>query len=135
MEKSIFRAYDVRGVYGKTITDRDMEIIGNSLARFLKEDKVVIARDPRISSENLNKAFISGFTKFGKNVIDVGMVPLGAGSLYAWKRKLPFAYITGSHLTKEWNGIKFFYENAVGFQEEDNNKVRDLSLEGKVVES
>jgi len=45
---SIFRAYDVRGVYGKDLTEKTMELIGNSLARFLKENKVVIARDPRV---------------------------------------------------------------------------------------
>ncbi len=134
MQSSIFRAYDVRGVYGKNITEETMEVIGNSLARFLKENKVVVARDPRVSGKSLNEAFIGGFTKTGKDVIDVGMVPLGAGSLYAWKREIPFAYITGSHLTKEWNGIKFFHKNAVGFLEEDNNKVRDLSMEGKVLE-
>lgn len=58
------------------------------------------------------------------------MVPLGAGSLYAWTRKLPFAYITGSHMTGEWNGVKFFHKNATGFMEEDNNRVKMLSLEG-----
>ena len=134
MQSSIFRAYDVRGIYGKDLTDKTMEIIGNSLARFLEEDRVVVARDPRLSGESLNKAFISGFTKTGKDVIDVGMVPLGTGVLYAWKRKIPFAYITGSHLTKEWNGIKFFHKNAVGFLEEDNNRVRDMSLEERLLE-
>jgi len=88
MKSSIFRAYDIRGIYGQDITEKDMETIGNSLARVLEEDKVVIARDPRLSSDDLSKALISGFIKTGKNVVDVGMVPLGVGSLYAWKRKL-----------------------------------------------
>jgi phosphomannomutase len=134
MDPSIFRAYDVRGIYDKTITDNDMEIIGNSLARVLEDDKVMIARDSRLSSKDLSDALIGGFTKTGKNVIDLGVLPLGAGILYAWKRKTPYAYITGSHLPKEWNGVKFFHKNAIGFMEEDNNNIRTLSLEGKMLE-
>ena len=135
MKSSIFRAYDIRGVYGEDITEKTMEIIGNSLGRFLEDKKVVLGRDPRRSGEKLSAAFSGGFMKTGKDVADVGMVPLGVGSLYAWRRKLPFAYITASHLTREWNGVKFFRKDAVGFLEEDNNKVRDLSLEGRVVET
>lgn len=134
MKPSIFRAYDIRGVYGKDMTEETMDIIGNSLGRFLEDRKVVLGRDPRSSGERLSAAFSSGFMKSGKDVVDIGMVPLGVGSLYAWRRKLPFAYITASHLAKEWNGIKFFRKDAIGFLEEDNNRVRDLSLEGRVVE-
>ena len=130
MHPSIFRAYDIRGVYGKDITEDDVGVIGNSLARILKEDKVVIGRDVRISSDGVSKAFINGFRKAGKDVVDVGMVSLGVGSLYAWKRKLPFAYITASHMPADWTGIKFFSSNGIGFMEEDNYKIRDLSLKG-----
>ncbi|MFC2143752.1 hypothetical protein ACFLQO_00105 [Candidatus Aenigmatarchaeota archaeon] len=132
MHPSIFRAYDIRGVYGKDITKDDVEIIGNSLARVLKENKVVIGRDVRVSSEDVSKAFINGLRRAGKDVVDVGMVSLGVGSLYAWKRKLPFAYITASHMPADWTGIKFFSSNGIGFMEEDNHKIRDLSLKGKM---
>ncbi len=134
MHPSIFRAYDIRGVYGKDVTEDDVGVIGNSMARFLKEDKVVVGRDVRISSEGVARAFINGFSRTGKDVVDVGMVSLGVGSLYAWKRRLPFAYITASHMPAEWTGIKFFCSNGTGFMEEDNYKIRDLSLEGRIVD-
>lgn len=132
MKSSVFRAYDIRGVYGKDITEKDMEIIGNSLARVLVDERVVVGRDPRLSSKDLSSALISGLIRAGKDAVDVGMVPLGVGSLYAWKRKLPFAYITGSHLTGEWNGVKFFHKNAIGFMEEDNKRIKELSLGGEL---
>jgi phosphomannomutase len=130
--KSIFRAYDVRGVYGKGITEETMETIGNALARFLKDDRIVVGRDARLSSRDLGEAFVRGFTKSGKGVTDIGTLPLGAGMFYAWKRKVPYAFITASHLPKEWNGVKFFHKSALGFLEEDNYRVRDLAMDGNL---
>ena len=66
--KSIFRAYDVRGVYGKELTEEIMEKIGNALARFLKQDTVVLGMDGRKSSNSLKDAFSKGFVAAGKNV-------------------------------------------------------------------
>lgn len=129
---SIFRSYDIRGVYGKDLTVEVMKGIGNALGNYLKTD-VVLARDCRLSSPSLRDAFIKGYLETGKNVVDVGMVPLGAGMFYGWKERLPFAYITGSHIPKEWNGIKFFHGNGIGFIEGENLKVRDLYMNGPVV--
>jgi phosphomannomutase len=69
----------------------------------------------------------------GRNVVDVGELPLGAGMFYAWKKGLDFAFITGSHLGKEWNGVKFFHGNGIGFLEEENLKVRDIYMDGSKV--
>jgi len=108
---SIFRSYDIRGIYGKDLTDEIMKGIGNALGNHLKAD-VVLARDCRLSSPKLRDAFVKGFLETGWNVIDAGEIPLGAGMFYGWKTKTAFAYITGSHIPKEWNGIKFFHANA-----------------------
>jgi phosphomannomutase/phosphoglucomutase len=129
---SIFRSYDIRGVYGKDLTDGIMRGIGNALGNHLKSD-VVLGRDCRLSSPSLRDAFIRGYLETGRNVVDAGMVPLGAGMFYGWKERLPFAYITGSHLSKEWNGIKFFHANGIGFIEGENLKVRDMYMNGPVV--
>jgi phosphomannomutase len=129
---SIFRSYDIRGIYGKDLTDEIMKGIGNALGNYLKAD-VVLGRDCRLSSQKLRDAFIKGFLETGWNVTDVGEVPLGAGMFYGWRTKIAFAYITGSHLSKEWNGVKFFHANGIGFIEYENIKVRDLYLNGPIV--
>ena len=126
---SIFRSYDVRGVYGKDITEDIMRGIGNALGNHVRSD-VVVGRDCRLSSKNLSAAFIEGVLRAGKDVTDVGEVPLGAGMFYAWREKKEYAFITASHLPKEWNGVKFFHANGIGFIEEENMKVRDAYLKG-----
>jgi phosphomannomutase/phosphoglucomutase len=131
---SIFRSYDIRGIYGKDLTEKIMKGIGNALGSHINGN-VVLGRDCRLSSKSLSDAFVSGFLGTGWDVTDVGEVPLGAGMFYGWKTGTAFAYITGSHLLKEWNGIKFFHGNGVGFIEEENTKVRDLYMAGPVVSS
>jgi phosphomannomutase/phosphoglucomutase len=131
---SIFRSYDIRGIYGKDLTDEIMKGIGNALGNYLKAN-VVLARDCRLSSQKLRDAFVKGFLETGWNVTDVGELPLGAGMFYAWKNRTAFAYITGSHLSKEWNGVKFFHANGIGFIEKENIRVRDLYLNGPIVAS
>lgn len=135
INKSMFRAYDIRGVYGKDLTEDVMERIGNAFASGFVKDDVVVGMDGRNSGPSLKMSFIKGVMKAGKNVIDVGVVPRGVCLFWAWKKKNPSAYITASHLTKEWNGVKFSHSNGTEFFEEDNYRVRDLVLEGKTVSS
>jgi phosphomannomutase len=135
INKSMFRAYDVRGVYGKDLTENVMERIGNAFASGFVKDTVVVGMDGRLSGPSLKKSLIRGITKAGKNVIDVGIVPRGVCLFWAWKKKNPSAYITASHLTKEWNGVKFAHGNGTEFFEEDNYRIRDIVLKGKPVSS
>ena len=126
----IFRSYDIRGIYGKDLDEEIMRRIGNAFGQMAKTDAVVVARDMRLSSKSLKDAFIAGLTSSGKNVVDAGLLPLGVGMFYAWQRKMEFAYITASHLPKEWNGVKFFHANGMGFSENENFLVRDKVMGG-----
>lgn len=128
---SIFRAYDVRGVYGKDLDEEVMEKIGNAFASLYVKEEAVVGMDARNSGPSLREAFIAGVTRSGKKVRDVGLVPRGACLYWAWKLKLPSAYITASHLTPEWNGVKFGYEDGVEFFEDDNYRIRDFVTGGK----
>ncbi len=129
VNKSIFRAYDIRGVYGKDLDEKLMERIGNAFAKGFVKDVAVVGYDCRNSSPSLKKAFIDGITKAGKDVIDVGLVPRGACLFWAWRKKYSSAYITASHLGKEWNGVKFGHPNGIEFFEEDNHRIRDMVIE------
>ena len=129
---TIFRAYDVRGVYGKDLTESVMERIGNAFTSIFVKDTVVVGMDGRKSGPSLLDAFIRGVLAAGKDVINVGVVPRGVYLFYAWKNRLPSAYITASHLGKEWNGVKFAYDNGIELFEDDNYKVRDCVLDGKM---
>ena len=110
----IFKAYDIRGVYGKDLTDDIFYKIARTYALFASVRKVVVARDIRPHSEPLFRAFAKGLTDLGVDVVDIGhastpMSYFANGTLHADGS----AMITASHNTKEWNGCKLCRANAV----------------------
>jgi phosphomannomutase len=135
VNSSIFRAYDIRGVYGKDLDEDLMERIGNAFASKFVKGVAVVGHDCRNSSPSLNKAFIEGARKAGRDVIDVGLVPRGACLFWAWKNGFSSAYVTASHLGKEWNGVKFGHPSGIEFFEEDNHRIRDMVIGGEFREA
>jgi len=113
---SIFKAYDIRGIYGKDVAEGDFYKIARAYAQFagVKGGKVVVARDCRKSSDSLFQAFAKGLVDEGVDVLDIGMAStpmsyFANGSLKADGSVM----ITASHNTKEWNGCKLCKANAV----------------------
>ncbi len=129
MEPHIFRSYDIRGIYGRDLNEEIMERIGNAFGA--KTHNCVVANDARVSSPSLRKAFIKGAAAAGVNVTEIVDVPLGIGMFHAWQRGMDYAYITASHLTKEWNGVKFFHANGMGFMENENMEIRDIAMKNQ----
>ena len=111
----IFKAYDIRGIYG---TDLDEDIfykIARAYARFLGSPKsIVVAHDCRKSSDSLFAAFARGLNDVGVDVIDIGLASTPM-SYFANGTLKPdgSVMITASHNTKEWNGCKLCRANAV----------------------
>lgn len=133
--ESIFRAYDIRGVYGETLTEKVMERVGRAFSQLIEGETVVLSRDCRLSGPQLANAFSKGVISTGRNVIDLGMLPLGAGMFHAWKNGKTFAYVTASHLESEWNGLKFFNRQGIGFMDNDIEKIKKSYFTGDVKES
>lgn len=130
MPSAIFRSYDIRGIYGNDIDEQVFDRVGNALAQFTERD-ILIARDARLSSEKLLNALMNGALKAEKTVQNIGEVPLSVAVDWAISQQLTLAYITASHLGKEWNGVKFFYYTGVGFSEADYQKIGEMVEEGK----
>ncbi|MEI7436799.1 MAG: phosphomannomutase/phosphoglucomutase [bacterium] len=110
----IFKAYDIRGIYGKTLTDDMAFRIGRAFATFLHCRKVVVGRDMRPHSKPLFEALARGLTMQGADVIDIGLcsTPMSYysnGSLEADGSIM----ITASHNPGEWNGFKLCRAKAV----------------------
>lgn len=125
----IFRSYDIRGIYGKDINEEIMRKIGTAFVSFTKS--AVLARDVRTSSPRLAKEFAAGFSEDGGTASDAGLLPLGVAMFHAWRSKRKLAYVTASHLPKEWNGVKFFHQSGMGFLEKENYRMRDIVMKGK----
>ena len=110
----IFKAYDIRGIYGQDLTDDIFYKIARAYAKFAGVRKVVVARDCRTHSEPLFAAFAKGLNDVGVDVIDVGLAstPMSYFANAALKAD-GSVMITASHNTKEWNGCKLCRANAV----------------------
>ena len=77
LPKEIFKAYDIRGIVGKTLTVAFVEIIGRAIgseALDRKQKDICIGFDGRLSGPELSRALIHGILKTGINVINLGMV-------------------------------------------------------------
>ncbi|MDP8012686.1 MAG: phosphomannomutase/phosphoglucomutase [Nanoarchaeota archaeon] len=105
-ETSIFRAYDIRGIYGKDLNEDLAEKIGKSIGTFF-QGKIGIGRDVRASSDSLHNSLVKGILSTGSDVIDFGVIP--TPTLYFAVRHLKLnggVIVTASHLPPEWNGFK-----------------------------
>lgn len=103
----IFKAYDIRGIYGEALTEEVAYKIGRAFATFLGCRKVVVGRDMRPHSQPLFEALARGLTLQGAAVIDLGLCSTPM-SYYANGRLGADAsiMITASHNPGEWNGFK-----------------------------
>ena len=110
LPNEIFKAYDIRGVVGKTLTVSIVEAIGHAIgseARSRGLTSVAIGRDGRLSGLDLSQALAKGLQKSGVNVVDVGMV--ATPMLYFAAHELcgySGVMVTGSHNPPDYNGLK-----------------------------
>jgi phosphomannomutase / phosphoglucomutase len=110
MPQEIFKAYDVRGVVGRTLTPAIVEAIGCAIGtegRARECGAIVIGRDGRLSGPELSAALAAGIRASGADVIDVGRVATPLVWFAAHHLgTLSAAVLTGSHNPPEYNGIK-----------------------------
>lgn len=139
IDKSIFKAYDIRGVYPDTLDEAAAREIGRAYVSYLglSGSRVVVARDMRLSGEALRDAFVEGVTQAGADVLDLGLVSTDALYFAVGHLEEPGgAMITASHNPKEYNGFKLCREEAIALSgDEGINQIRDLIASVKLPES
>ncbi|QBQ98322.1 phosphomannomutase/phosphoglucomutase [Paraburkholderia pallida] len=118
ISQSIFKAYDIRGVIGKTLDNDTARAIGRAFGSEVRAqggDAVVIARDGRLSGPDLSAALADGLRAAGVDVVNVGMVPTPVGyfaasvplKLASGERSIDSCIVvTGSHNPPDYNGFK-----------------------------
>lgn len=113
LDKTIFREYDVRGIYPTQVNEEVAYYIGRAFATKLLsygKNKMLVGYDNRISSVTLEENLIRGITDSGVSVVRLGLVTTPM-YYYAWD-KLDIKcgiMITASHNPKEYNGFKMSY--------------------------
>ena len=131
---SILRAYDIRGVYNKTLFDIDAFFIGKAFGSFLiNEGKkiIVVARDCRISSPDLKKELIAGLADSGLEIIYIGSGP--TPMLYFAIQELNAdagIMVTGSHNPKDYNGFKISLRDRP-FYGQDIQNLAEIAEKGE----
>jgi phosphomannomutase/phosphoglucomutase len=110
VDADIFRAYDIRGIVGETLTEDVAYDIGRAIgseAYFRGEQTVVVGRDGRLSGPDMMTALIRGLKATGRDVKDIGQAPTPV--LYFAAQYLGAnsgVMVTGSHNPKDYNGFK-----------------------------
>jgi len=110
---TIFRSYDIRGIYSSELNEETAYKIGQGFVEFTKAKKVVVGRDIRLSSPVLFEALTEGITTQGADVYNMGEVPTEclyfAVGHYNYDGGI---VITASHNPKNYNGFKLVKKKA-----------------------
>lgn len=114
IDPTIFKAYDIRGIYPSQVNAEIAYQIGFALASYLKPNKIAVGRDMRLSSDELADSLMHGLTDYGCDVIDLGLC--STDGLYFAVGKNAYdggVMITASHNPKEYNGFKICRQQAI----------------------
>ena len=109
---SIFKAYDVRGVYPDQFDEDAANRIGRAFIRWSNADRIVLGRDCRLSSPSLSGSFAEGVLAEGAGILDIGLATTDMVYFASGRLDLPGAMFTASHNPPEYNGLKLCLARA-----------------------
>jgi phosphomannomutase len=132
LDPGVFKAYDVRGVYGKEIDEEGAYAVGRAYVEQFEPRRIAVGRDMRLSSPSMAAALIEGAADGGADVHDLGMV--GTEMVYFAVGELGLdggVAVTASHNPKEYTGMKIVRRGALPVGIESGlAEVRDRALRG-----
>lgn len=120
LHPSIFKAYDIRGVYPTQVDEEGAYAIGRAYATLMLQENdgqslsVAVGSDARLSSPSLKAMLIKGLTESGLNVLDIGLV--STPTFYyavAANNYQGGIQVSASHNPKEYNGFKIVRRGAI----------------------
>jgi phosphomannomutase/phosphoglucomutase len=130
---SIYREYDIRGIFGEELNEASVVRIGYGLASRINGEVVAVGYDARSHSPLLFEYLVRGLNAGGKKVLDMGMVPTPVNyftSYQDWDGVTPSAsvMITGSHNPSEYNGFKITIDKTPFFGEDMYTLGREIAM-------
>ena len=128
VDRSIFRAYDIRGVVGTTLNEDVARLIGQAIGTVMGErglQEIVVGRDGRLSGPELANALIEGLRLAGRDVIDIGQAPTPVVYFASFQLQTGSCVaVTGSHNPPDYNGFKI----VLGGETLATDAIEDLYL-------
>lgn len=126
VDRSIFRAYDIRGVLGKTLDENVARLIGQAIGTVMAErglQEIVVGRDGRLSGPELSNALIDGLRAAGRDVIDIDQAPTPVVYFASYQLQTGSCVaVTGSHNPPDYNGFKI----VLGGETLSGDSIEDL---------
>jgi phosphomannomutase len=133
IDASIFKAYDIRGIYPGQIQGEVARQVGRAFADYLGARRIAVGHDLRLSSPEIARGFMAGVQSQGCEVTDIGLV--GTDMLYYYVARNDLdggAIVTASHNPKEWNGIKMVRRGALALSGDAGIKeIKEWVLAGR----
>lgn len=134
---TIFKAYDVRGIYQQDLDEQTAYALGIAYVKLRQGElnreqiTVIAGRDMRLSSPSMHKALISGFTNAGAKVVDIGLTSTPTFYFAVASLKTDGGIIvSASHNPGEYNGFKITRERAIPISGETGMAtLRDMTME------
>jgi len=130
LDPAVFKAYDVRGLYGTELDEDGAYAIARAYVEQFGAARVAVGRDMRLSSGPMAEAVLSGAADAGADVLDVGLV--GTEMLYFAVGELALdggVMVTASHNPKEYTGLKIVRSGALPVGGESGlSEIRDRAL-------
>lgn len=131
IDSRIFKAYDIRGVYGEELNEETAYLIGKAVVTYLKVKKILVGRDMRTSSIPLRDALVRGIREQGADVVDIGLC---STSMFYWATQKYKAgvMVTASHNPAQYNGFKICKNGAFPVGESTGMKnIAELVIDGE----
>lgn len=122
IDPTIFKAYDIRGVYPDQLNEKAAYALGRSFAIFSKAKKIIVGRDMRLSGIKLVKSFADGIVDQGSDVLLIGEISTDCSYFASGKYNLPAAMFTASHNPAKYNGLKLSLSGATPISEDSGLK-------------
>jgi phosphomannomutase len=137
VDPSIFKAYDIRGVYPGELNEDVAYKIGQAFVAHLGADRVAVGRDMRLSGPAIAGALQQGIAAQGADVVDLGLT--STDELYFAVGKFGYpagVMVTASHNPAEYNGLKLCRAEAIPLSEETGiGEIRDLVVNDAIAQT
>jgi phosphomannomutase len=123
----------LRGIFGKSLTPETILKYTSAFSRYVKDKKIIIGRDGRITGKIISDLVTSTLLSKGNDVIDLGVIPTPSVQVAVEHfAAVGGISITASHNPIEWNGLKFLSKTGMFLDAEENQQFIEISNDPKI---